>query len=106
MARKDLDEKFSVDNGCRGGQCPVIERDRTITKRICLVEIVFRDKRELFCQEQGESCEAYRSRLQSLGWHVDWISNCPTPTPTPTEPGQINWIPEPFFSFINNVFRR
>ena len=23
-----------------------------------------------------------------------------------TEPGQINWIPEPFFSFINNVFRR
>ena len=57
-------------------------------------------------QEQGESCEAYRSRLQSLGWHVDWISNCPTPTPTPTEPGQVNWIPEPFFSFINNVFRR
>ena len=30
----------------------------------------------------------------------------PTPTPTPTEPGQINWIPEPFFSFINNVFRK
>ena len=27
-------------------------------------------------------------------------------TVTPTEPGQINWIPEPFFSFINNVFRR
>jgi len=24
----------------------------------------------------------------------------------PTEPTQINWIPEPFFSFINNVFRR
>jgi len=24
----------------------------------------------------------------------------------PTEPGQVNWIPEPFFSFINNVFRR
>jgi len=32
----------------------------------------------------------------------------PTPptTPTPTEPGQVNWIPEPFFSFINNVFRK
>ena len=27
-------------------------------------------------------------------------------TVTPTEPGQVNWIPEPFFSFINNVFRR
>ena len=23
-----------------------------------------------------------------------------------TEPGQVNWIPEPFFSIINNVFRR
>jgi len=57
-------------------------------------------------QEQGESCEVYRSRLQSLGWYVDWISDCPTPTPTPTEPSQVNWIPEPFFSFINNVFRR
>ena len=30
----------------------------------------------------------------------------PTVTVTPTEPGQVNWIPEPFFSFINNVFRR
>jgi len=30
----------------------------------------------------------------------------PPITVTPTEPGQINWIPEPFFSFINNVFRR
>jgi len=30
----------------------------------------------------------------------------PMVTVTPTEPGQINWIPEPFFSFINNVFRR
>jgi len=31
----------------------------------------------------------------------------PTPEPpTPTEPGQVNWIPEPFFSFINNVFRK
>ena len=29
-----------------------------------------------------------------------------TPTPTPTEPSQVNWIPEPFFSFINNVFKR
>jgi len=28
------------------------------------------------------------------------------PMVTPTEPGQVNWIPEPFFSFINNVFRR
>ena len=28
------------------------------------------------------------------------------PMVTPTEPGQINWIPEPFFSFINNVFRK
>ena len=28
------------------------------------------------------------------------------PMVTATEPGQINWIPEPFFSFINNVFRR
>jgi len=26
-------------------------------------------------------------------------------TVTPTE-GQVNWIPEPFFSFINNVFRK
>ena len=38
-------------------------------------------------QESGESCEAYRSRLQSLGWSVDWISDCPTPTPTPTPTG-------------------
>jgi len=30
----------------------------------------------------------------------------PMVTVTPTEPGQVNWIPEPFFSFINNVFRR
>ena len=30
----------------------------------------------------------------------------PMITVTPTEPGQVNWIPEPFFSFINNVFRR
>jgi len=29
----------------------------------------------------------------------------PMVTVTPTEPGQVNWIPEPFFSFINNVFR-
>jgi len=28
------------------------------------------------------------------------------PMVTPTEPGQVNWIPEPFFSFINNVFRK
>jgi len=28
------------------------------------------------------------------------------PMVTATEPGQVNWIPEPFFSFINNVFRR
>ena len=28
------------------------------------------------------------------------------PMVTATEPGQINWIPEPFFSFINNVFRK
>jgi len=25
---------------------------------------------------------------------------------TPTEPSQVNWIPEPFFSFINSVFRK
>jgi len=30
----------------------------------------------------------------------------PMVTVTPTEPGQVNWIPEPFFSFINNVFKR
>ena len=30
----------------------------------------------------------------------------PMVTVTPTEPGQINWIPEPFFSIINSVFRR
>jgi len=30
----------------------------------------------------------------------------PMVTVTPTEPGQVNWIPEPFFSFINNVFRK
>jgi len=30
----------------------------------------------------------------------------PPITVTPTEPGQVNWIPEPFFSFINNVFRK
>jgi len=30
----------------------------------------------------------------------------PRVTVTPTEPGQVNWIPEPFFSFINNVFRK
>jgi len=30
----------------------------------------------------------------------------PIVTVTPTEPGQVNWIPEPFFSFINNVFRK
>ena len=30
----------------------------------------------------------------------------PMITVTPTEPGQVNWIPEPFFSFINNVFRK
>jgi len=29
----------------------------------------------------------------------------PPITVTPTEPGQVNWIPEPFFSFINNLFR-
>ena len=57
-------------------------------------------------QEPGESCEAYRSRIQSLGWSVDWISDCPTPTPTPTEERPVKWIPEPFFSFINEVFRR
>ena len=28
------------------------------------------------------------------------------PMVTATEPGQVYWIPEPFFSFINNVFRR
>jgi len=28
------------------------------------------------------------------------------PMVTPTEPDQVNWIPEPFFSFINNVFRK
>jgi len=28
------------------------------------------------------------------------------PMVTATELGQVNWIPEPFFSFINNVFRR
>jgi len=38
-------------------------------------------------QESGESCEAYRGRLQSLGWSVDWITDCPTPTPTPTPTG-------------------
>jgi len=27
-------------------------------------------------------------------------------TVTPTEPGQVNWIPEPFFSIINSVFRK
>ena len=27
-------------------------------------------------------------------------------TVTPTEPQRVNWIPEPFFSFINNVFRK
>ena len=26
----------------------------------------------------------------------------PPITVTPTEPGQVNWIPEPFFSFINS----
>jgi len=38
----------------------------------------------------------------------------PTPTPngngngepTPTEERPVKWIPEPFFSFINEVFRR
>jgi len=30
----------------------------------------------------------------------------PIVTVTPTEPDQVNWIPEPFFSFINNVFRK
>jgi len=30
----------------------------------------------------------------------------PIVTVTPTEPGQVNWIPEPFFSIINNVFRK
>jgi len=30
----------------------------------------------------------------------------PMVTVTPTEPGEVNWIPEPFFSFINNVFRK
>jgi len=28
------------------------------------------------------------------------------PMVTPTEPDQVNWIPEPFFSFINSVFRK
>ena len=28
------------------------------------------------------------------------------PMVTATEPGQINWIPEPFFSFINSVFKK
>ena len=27
-------------------------------------------------------------------------------TPTPTEERPVKWIPEPFFSFINEVFRR
>jgi hypothetical protein len=30
----------------------------------------------------------------------------PTPTPTPTEERPVKWIPEPFFSFINEVFVR
>jgi len=34
------------------------------------------------------------------------VEEPPMVTVTPTEPGQVNWIPEPFFSFINNVFRR
>jgi hypothetical protein len=34
------------------------------------------------------------------------VEEPPMVTVTPTEPGQVNWIPEPFFSFINNVFRK
>ena len=30
----------------------------------------------------------------------------PPITVTPTQQMEVNWIPEPFFSFINNVFRR
>ena len=35
----------------------------------------------------------------------DMSVEVPMVTVTPTEPSQVNWIPEPFFSFINNVFR-
>ena len=34
------------------------------------------------------------------------VEEPPMVTVTPTEPSQVNWIPEPFFSFINNMFRR
>jgi len=55
--------------------------------------------------------QKFVNQMTSQGWIFSLNDICyepptPTPTPTPTEPGQVNWIPEPFFSFINNVFRR
>jgi len=43
-------------------------------------------------QNPGESCEEYRGRLQSLGWYVEWQSDCPphTPITTPGIPGKFN----------------
>jgi len=38
------------------------------------------------------------------GGEFPFCKECP-PSPEP-EPGQVNWIPEPFFSFINSVFRK
>ena len=39
-------------------------------------------------QEPNESCQAYRSRLESLGWHVHWVNDCPTPEP---DESQVNY---------------
>ena len=44
-------------------------------------------------------------RMTLQGWIFSLTDICEKPSPPPP-PGQVNWIPEPFFSFINNVFRR
>jgi len=65
--------------------------------------------------------EKFVNQMTSQGWIFSLTDICPEPTTdhipppeepelevvvTPTEPKEVNWIPEPFFSIINNVFRR
>jgi len=84
----------------------ILQSDEVVTVTPGALTWYYVKKPSGICERLNVS-QNFVDRMTSQGWIFSLTDICVTsPPPPPTEPGQVNWIPEPFFSLINNVFRR